>query len=115
MRDSRAIIQLSLRSSDVDIHVCDEEYILWRSAGGSLSLVLKEFLSFVCFLNTPLRFYKGWIVDTLMIPCCKDQIILNLSKSFSVVEYSLDYNVDYVQYPFMNCKFMVLCVLNVWH
>ena len=24
----RAIIQLSLRSSDVDIHVCDEEYIL---------------------------------------------------------------------------------------
>ena len=59
MRDSRAIIQLSLRSSDVDIHVCDEEYILWRSAGGSLSLVSKEFLSFVCFLNTPLKVLQG--------------------------------------------------------
>ena len=27
------------------------------------------------------------VFDTLMIPCCKDQIILNLSKSFSVVEW----------------------------
>ena len=61
-----AITQLSLRASDVDIHVCDEEYILWRSAGGSLSLILKEFLSFVCFLNTPLKVLQGldrWYFD----------------------------------------------------
>ena len=66
----RAIIQLSLRSSDVDIHVCDEEYILWRSAGGSLSLVSKEFLSFVCFLNTPLKVLQGldrWYFDDSML------------------------------------------------
>ena len=110
-----AIIQSSLRASVSCTHRCDEESVLWRNAGGSLSLTIKEFGWLYVSGIILWRFYKGWLVDTRLIPCCKDQVILNLFKSFSVVEYSLDYNVDYVQYPFMNCKFMVLCVLNMWH
>ena len=51
------------------------------------------------------------LFDTLMIPCCKDQIILNLRRGIY-----LDYNVDFVQLSiYMNYRFMVLCVLIVRH
>ena len=65
-----AIIQLSLRSSATGSYRCDEESILWRNAGGSLSLIIKEFMTFVCFWNNPLEVLQGlvgwYLVDSML-------------------------------------------------
>ena len=70
LREFCAIIQSSLRASVTGTHRCDEESILWRNAGGSLSLIIKEFMTFVCFWNNPLEVLQGlvgwYLVDSML-------------------------------------------------
>ena len=70
LREFCAIIQSSLRTSVTGTHRCDEESILWRNAGGSLSLIIKEFMTFVCFWNNPLEVLQGlvgwYLVDSML-------------------------------------------------